>query len=51
MLNLGQAIPFPIAFGPGGAGRAGADATRGALRRVRLNLPSSHVPLFHAWRP
>ena len=20
-------------------------------RRVRLNLPSTHVPLFHAWRP
>ncbi len=20
-------------------------------RRIRLNLPSSHVPLFHAWRP
>lgn len=22
-----------------------------ATRRVRLNLPSTHVPLFHAWRP
>lgn len=20
-------------------------------RKVRLNLPSTHVPLFHAWRP
>jgi hypothetical protein len=20
-------------------------------RTVRLNLPSTHVPLFHAWRP
>jgi hypothetical protein len=24
---------------------------RSATRRVRLNLPSTHVPLFHAWRP
>jgi hypothetical protein len=21
------------------------------LRTVRLNLPSTHVPLFHAWKP
>jgi hypothetical protein len=20
-------------------------------RNVRLNLPSTHVPLFHAWKP
>lgn len=20
-------------------------------RKVRLNLPSTHVPLFHAWKP
>jgi hypothetical protein len=23
----------------------------GATRKIRLNLPSTHVPLFHAWRP
>lgn len=49
MLNLGQATPFSVAFGQADAGRAGASGR--ALRRVRLNLPSSHVPLFHAWRP
>ena len=21
------------------------------IRTVRLNLPSTHVPLFHAWKP
>lgn len=24
---------------------------RARTRKVRLNLPSTHVPLFHAWRP
>ena len=24
---------------------------RSPARKVRLNLPSTHVPLFHAWRP
>ncbi len=24
---------------------------RRRYRTIRLNLPSTHVPLFHAWRP
>lgn len=28
-----------------------ARGLRSAARKVRLNLPSTHVPLFHAWRP
>jgi hypothetical protein len=24
---------------------------RPRTRKVRLNLPSTHVPLFHAWKP
>ncbi len=23
----------------------------GGTRKVRLNLPSTHVPLFHVWKP
>jgi hypothetical protein len=26
-------------------------AASGARRNVRLYLPSTHVPLFHAWKP
>jgi len=44
--------PYPhqqTGFGLAFAGRRSAG--RRAARRIRLNLPSTYVQLFHAWRP